>query len=79
MHVYISTKGSHVLNYTWKEEGLLYKKYTYVSTSQHPPAVEAAPWSTQRLDRNSSKDAVDRPFVMMSANCWDVGTCSTRT
>ena len=30
MHVYISTKSSHVLDYTWKEEGLLYKKYTYV-------------------------------------------------
>ena len=37
MHVYISTKGSHVLNYTWKEEGLLYKKYTYVIYISTPP------------------------------------------
>jgi hypothetical protein len=52
-----------------------YVPYIY---TQHPPAVEASPEPTQRLDRNSSKDDVGSPLVMISANCWEVGTCRTR-
>jgi hypothetical protein len=45
---------------------------TYISTPL-PPAVEGSA-ATHRLDRNSEKVEVGSPFVMMSANCWEVGT-----
>ena len=60
----------------------LYKKledgsstqYAHNTYTQHLPAVEAAPQLMQRLDRNSSNDAVGKPLVMISANCWKVGS-----
>ena len=41
---------------------------------QHPPAVEASASAMQRLERNSWNAAVGSPLVIMSANCWVVGT-----
>ena len=34
--------------------------------------------SGDTLDRNSSNDAIGKPLDMISANCWEVGTCKTR-
>jgi hypothetical protein len=34
-----------------------------------------APLLTQKLDRDSSNDVIGKPLVMISTNCWDVGTC----
>jgi hypothetical protein len=49
-------------------QGNLYR-YVYLNT----PAVEGSA-ATHRLDQNSEKIEVGSPFVMISANCWEVGT-----
>ena len=63
------------INYTRLEiigesVGNKYKDITF----QHPPAVEASASAMQRLERNFWNAAVGSPLVIMSANCWVVGT-----